>query len=154
MSQQSVARDPQDAGRGGPHGTEASHRRHGDAAPGEQHNDGTEIAKGIYSYLIGLGLAALLTVGSFWLSSTGVVYGPGVALALIVFAIAQMGIHLVFFLHLTTGPDNINNAMALALGVLIVLLLIGGSTWIMYHMNHNMVPMSPAAMSPSMNMQP
>ena len=84
----------------------------------------------------------MLTLGSFWLSETGVVYGPGVAVALVVFAIAQMGIHLVFFLHLTTGPDNINNAMALALGVLIVALLIGGSTWIMYHMNHNMAPVT------------
>ena len=135
MSQQSAAH-------GGPHGNEASHHRRGDAAPGEQHNDGTEIAKGVYSYLIGLGLAALLTAGSFWLSLTGVIYGPGVAVALVVFAIAQIGIHLVFFLHLTTGTDNINNAMALALGVLIVMLLIGGSTWIMYHMNHNMAPMN------------
>ncbi len=40
-----------------------------------------------------------------------------------VLAIAQMGVHLVFFLHITTGPDNTNNVMALAFGVLIVLLL-------------------------------
>ncbi len=44
-------------------------------------------------------------------------------IALIVFAIAQMGVHLVFFLHITTGPDNTNNVMALAFGVLIVILL-------------------------------
>jgi cytochrome o ubiquinol oxidase operon protein cyoD len=56
-------------------------------------------------------------------------------------AIAQMGVHLVFFLHITTGPDNVNNVMALAFGVLIVLLLIGGSLWIMTHMNHNTLPM-------------
>ena len=24
-----------------------------------------------------------------------------------------MGVHLVFFLHITTGPDNVNNVMAL-----------------------------------------
>ena len=46
-------------------------------------------------------------------------------------AIAQMGVHLVFFLHITTGPDNINNVMALAFGVLIVLLVMAGSLWIM-----------------------
>ena len=56
-------------------------------------------------------------------------------------AIAQMGVHLVFFLHITTGPDNTNNVLALAFGVLIVLLLIVGSLWIMYHLNHNMMPM-------------
>ena len=56
-------------------------------------------------------------------------------------AVAQMGVHLVFFLHITTGPDNVNNVMALAFGVLIVMLLIGGSLWIMAHLNHNMMPM-------------
>jgi cytochrome o ubiquinol oxidase subunit IV len=60
---------------------------------------------------------------------------------LFVLAIAQMGVHLVFFLHITTGPDNTNNILALAFGVLIVLLLIVGSLWIMDHLNHNMTPM-------------
>ena len=58
-----------------------------------------------------------------------------------VLAIAQMGVHLVFFLHLTTGPDNTNNVLALAFGVLIVLLVIVGSLWIMANLNHNMMPM-------------
>ena len=50
-----------------------------------------------------------------------------------------MGVHLVFFLHITTGPDNVNNVLALAFGVFIVLLLLAGSLWIMAHMNHNMM---------------
>ena len=49
--------------------------------------------------------------------------------------------HLVFFLHITTSPDNLNNAMALAFGILIVFLLIGGSIFIMSNLNHNMMPM-------------
>jgi cytochrome o ubiquinol oxidase operon protein cyoD len=49
-----------------------------------------------------------------------------------------MGVHLVFFLHITTGPDNTNNVMALAFGVLIVFLVIAGSLWIMAHLNANM----------------
>ncbi len=52
-----------------------------------------------------------------------------------------MGVHLVFFLHITTGPDNTNNVLALAFGVLIVFLVIGGSLWIMANLNHNMMPM-------------
>jgi len=56
--------------------------------------------------------------------------------ALVVLAIAQMGVHLVFFLHLATGP-NTNNVLALAFGVLIVLLVIVGSLWIMANLNHN-----------------
>jgi cytochrome o ubiquinol oxidase operon protein cyoD len=52
-----------------------------------------------------------------------------------------MGIHLVFFLHITTGPDNTNNVLALAFGVLIVGLVVFGSLWIMANLNHNMMPM-------------
>ena len=66
---------------------------------------------------------------------------PAIPVALIVLAIAQMGVHLVFFLHITTGPDNTNNVLALAFGVLIVFLVIGGSLWIMANLNHNMRPM-------------
>jgi cytochrome o ubiquinol oxidase operon protein cyoD len=52
-----------------------------------------------------------------------------------------MGVHLVFFLHITTGPDNANNVLALAFGLLIVFLVIGGSLWIMANLNEHMMPM-------------
>jgi len=58
----------------------------------------------------------------------------------VVFAIAQMGIHLVFFRHITTAPDNTNNILALAFGVLIVGLIVFGSVWIMNHLNHRLIP--------------
>jgi cytochrome o ubiquinol oxidase operon protein cyoD len=64
-----------------------------------------------------------------------------VPVALLVLAIAQMGVHLVFFLHVTTGPDNTNNVLALAFGILVVFLIVAGSIWIMGHLNHNMMPM-------------
>jgi cytochrome o ubiquinol oxidase operon protein cyoD len=70
------------------------------------------------------------------------VWLPSIPIALFVLAIAQMGVHLVFFIHITTGPDNANNILALAFGVLIVFLLIGGSLWIMHNLNHNMLPMN------------
>ena len=63
------------------------------------------------------------------------------AVALLVLAVAQMGIHLVFFLHITTAPDNANNVLALGFGVLIVFLVVFGSLWVMGHLNQNMVPM-------------
>ena len=99
------------------------------------------IAAGLRSYLIGLGLATLITVVAFFVSQTTLVWEPSIPIALAVLAVAQMGVHLVFFLHITTGPDNLNNALALAFGVLIVFLLIAGSLWIMGHLNHNMMPM-------------
>ena len=91
--------------------------------------------------MIGLGLAALLTAGSFYVASTDQIWGPGIPIALAVLAVAQMGIHLVFFLRITTAPDNTNNVLALAFGLLIVMLIVLGSLWIMYHLNHNMMPM-------------
>ena len=68
-------------------------------------------------------------------------WAPGIPLGLAVLAIAQMGVHLVFFLHITTGPDNTNNVLALAFGILIVTLVVAGSLWIMTNLNDNMMPM-------------
>ena len=106
-------------------------------APGEPHDS---MLSETLSYVIGLGLALLLTGISFWVASTGALWGPGVAIGLVVLAIAQMGVHLVFFLHITSGPDNTNNVLALAFGVLIVFLVMIGTIWIMAHMNANMGP--------------
>jgi cytochrome o ubiquinol oxidase operon protein cyoD len=116
--------------------------RNRDAHPADRESgDVPEAAAGIGSYLIGLGLATLLTIVSFFIARTTLVWQPSIPVALAVLAIAQMGVHLVFFLHVTTGPDNVNTVMALAFGVLIVFLIIAGSLWIMAHMNGNMMPM-------------
>jgi cytochrome o ubiquinol oxidase operon protein cyoD len=117
------------------------HLHDSDLAPGDERADGREIAEGILGYLIGLGLAVLLTVVAFFVSGTSLVWQPSIPIALMVLAIAQMGVHLVFFLHITTGPESYNNVLALMFGVLIVFLLIVGSLWIMSHLNHNMMPM-------------
>jgi cytochrome o ubiquinol oxidase operon protein cyoD len=116
--------------------------RSGDVAPGYEVDDTREgVKNAIRGYLIGLALASALTVASFWAARTGLIYGPGVPIALVVLAVAQMGIHLVFFLHITTAPDNTNNVLALAFGVLIVFVLVFGTVWVMAHMNHNMMSM-------------
>jgi cytochrome o ubiquinol oxidase operon protein cyoD len=111
-----------------------------DIAPGDEHFDGYDDDEAVGTYLVGLGLATLLTIVSFFIAGTTLVWGPSIPVALVVLAIAQMGVHLVFFLKITTGPDNVNNVMALAFGVLIVLLLLVGSLWIMANLNH-MMPM-------------
>ena len=114
-----------------------------DVAPGAPHSN---ILTETLAYVIGLALALILTGVSFWVASTSVLWGPGVAVGLVVLAIAQMGVHLVFFLHITSGPDNTNNVLALAFGVLIVFLVMIGTIWIMAHMNANMAP-DPALMN-------
>jgi len=93
---------------------------------------------GVLIYTTGLVLAVILTATSFWAANTSLLWAPGVPLGLAVLAIAQMGVHLVFFLHITTGPDNTNNVLALAFGVLIVTLIIAGSLWIMTNLYQNM----------------
>jgi cytochrome o ubiquinol oxidase operon protein cyoD len=87
---------------------------------------------------VGFGLAILLTIVSFFVAQTNLVWAPSIPVALCVLAVAQMGVHVAFFLHIGTGPDSVNNIMALFFGVLIVVLVIGGSLWIMDHLNHNM----------------
>jgi cytochrome o ubiquinol oxidase operon protein cyoD len=93
------------------------------------------------SYLIGLFYAAILTLASFWASSTDLVYAPGVPILLAVLAIAQMGVHLVFFLHISSAPDQTNNFLALAFGIFVVGLVVFGSMIIMDNLNHAMMPM-------------
>jgi cytochrome o ubiquinol oxidase subunit IV len=111
------------------------------AVPGDDEASAHGVGDAVRIYLAGLGLAVLLTVISFYVASTNLVWTPSIPVALVVLAIAQMGVHLVFFLHITSGPENTNNVMALFFGVLIVLLVIGGSLWIMAHLNQNMMPM-------------
>jgi cytochrome o ubiquinol oxidase subunit IV len=98
-------------------------------------------SSGLLVYTTGLLLAVILTVTSFWVANTTAIWAPGVPAGLAVLAIAQMGVHLVFFLHITTGPDNTNNVLALAFGVLVVFLIVVGSIWIMDHLNQNLMPM-------------
>jgi len=112
-----------------------------DRAPG--HKGAMSIRSALRGYGIGLVLATLLTAAAFCLPVTGLVWGPAIPVALIALAIGQMGVHLVFFLHVTTGPDNTNNVLALAFGLLIIGLVLLGSIWIMAHLSH-------AAMSPAM----
>jgi cytochrome o ubiquinol oxidase operon protein cyoD len=112
-----------------------------DSVPGEDAEGGHTLAEEVRGYVIGLVIAAALTAASFWAVGTSDIYRQGAAVALLVLAVAQMGIHLVFFLHITTSPDNANNILALAFGVLIVCLVVFGSLWVMGHLNHNMVPM-------------
>ena len=101
-------------------------RAPGDASALPDVEQGT--SSGVLVYTIGLGLAMVLTAMSFWVANTSLLWGPGVPLGLAVLAIAQMGVHLVFFLHITTGPDNTNNVLALAYGILIIFLVIASTT--------------------------
>ena len=111
-----------------------------DRAPGDPGAETPDIGKAVRGYLLGLALAVALTVASFGVAAgLGFVWTPGIPMALVALAVGQMGVHLVFFLHITTGPDNTNNVFALAFGTLIVGLVMVGSLWIMAHVDHNLM---------------
>lgn len=93
------------------------------------------------SYIYGFGAALILTIASFWSASTHLVYGPSVPILLGVLAIAQMGIHIVFFFHISSAPDQTNNFMSLAFGIFVVALTVFGSLIIMANLNHMMPTM-------------
>ena len=114
-------------------------RLHYDRSPGVEEHESTASFR---SYTVGFGLAILATMASFVVAQTGLLWPPGVPVGLVVLALAQIGVHLVFFLHLGSGPDNTNNILALAFGLLIVLLVITGSLWIIANLNANMMPIS------------
>ena len=116
----------------------ALHQRE-DHAPGDEPLE--DSGHWIYNANLGLGFSIVLTAAAFFLAGSHIIYGPSIPVALIVLAVAQMGVHLVFFLHITTGPDNTNNVLALAFGILVVFLIGAGSIWIMDHLNQNMMPM-------------
>ena len=109
-----------------------------DRTPGVEEQEPTA---NYLSYTAGLGLAILLTIISFVVSQTNLLWPPGVPMGLIVLAFAQIGVHLVFFLHLGSGPESTNNIIALAFGVLVVFLVIAGSIWIIANLNWNMMDM-------------
>jgi cytochrome o ubiquinol oxidase subunit IV len=113
-----------------------------DRAPGDSGVAAQEETGVALVYTIGLLVAVILTATSFWVANTSLLWAPGVSLGLAVLAIAQMGVHLVFFLHITTGPDNTNNVLALAFGMLIITLIVAGSLWIMADLNGNLMPSS------------
>ena len=109
-----------------------------DRTPGVEEYEPTA---SVLSYTAGLGLAILATIASFIVSQTNLLWAPGIPVGLVVLAFAQIGVHLVFFLHLGSGPDHTNNILSLAFGVLIVFLVITGSVWIIANLNANMMPM-------------
>jgi cytochrome o ubiquinol oxidase operon protein cyoD len=121
---------------------DGNYRAFDDRAPGIEEHGPTA---SVLSYTVGLALALLATIVSFIVSQTDLLWGPGVPAGLIVLAFAQIGVHLVFFLHLGSGPDHTNNIIALCFGLFIVFVVITGSIWIIANLNANMMDM-PASM--------
>lgn len=108
------------------------------ATPGEA----SDYITGLKMYAIGLVLAVILTGLSFWAAESHLIWSPSLPALLAALAIGQMGVHLVFFLHISSGPESTNNILALTFGIFVVALVVFGSLIIMANLDANMVPMS------------
>jgi cytochrome o ubiquinol oxidase operon protein cyoD len=97
-----------------------------------------DLRTNLLKYCGGLVLSIILTGVSFWASDTDAVWPGGLPVLLAALAIAQMGVHLLMFLHVSSGPESTNNIMSLAFGVFVVGLVIFGSMIIMHSLDARM----------------
>ncbi len=110
------------------------------SAPHSHASHGTD--GGMGAYAVGFVLAVALTVLPFWAVMKGIVAG-GQAVALIMgTAAVQIIVHLRFFLHIDGKTDRWT-MQALLFTLFVLGIVLGGSLWVMYNMNHNMMPMMP-----------
>ncbi|HEX8412798.1 MAG TPA: cytochrome o ubiquinol oxidase subunit IV [Sphingomicrobium sp.] len=122
--------------------TDHSQPVHGHA---HDHHDGASHGS-FRGYVIGFLLAVVLTAIPFWLVMARP-FGPQTtALMVMGFAVVQIVVHMIYFLHMDTKSEGGWTMMALIFTVLLVAIAISGSLWVMYHLNANMMPMSPATM--------
>ena len=98
-------------------------------------------------YLTGFVLSVVLTAVPFWLVM-GNVFGDTRATAIVILALAfvQIVVHMVYFLHMNTRSEGGWTMLALIFTAVLVIITLSGSLWIMFHLNANMMPMSPADM--------
>ncbi|HEY8050095.1 MAG TPA: cytochrome o ubiquinol oxidase subunit IV [Ramlibacter sp.] len=99
-------------------------------------------------YLIGFVLSVLLTAIPFWLVMGKLIPSAHATAAVILaFAAVQMIVHMVYFLHLNAKVEGGWSMLATVFTLALVVILLSGSIWVMYHMNANMMPMpDPQAM--------
>ena len=96
------------------------------------------------SYAIGLLLSLGLTLLSFGAVMANVIPMRFALLAIVVLAVAQLLIQLVYFLHLGTARSQRSNTGIFVLTATLIAILVSGSLWVMHNANVNMMltPMS------------
>lgn len=110
----------------------------------DDHHDDAAGHSTLKGYLTGFVLAVILTAIPFWLVM-GKVFSTSSTTALVVmgFAVVQIVVHMVYFLHMNTRVEGGWSMLALIFTVVLVVITLAGSIWVMYHLNTNMMP--PAA---------
>ena len=97
----------------------------------------------IYSYITGFLLSVFLTIIPYVMVTEQMFGRNSLLVGIIFFAIAQLLVQVIFFLHLPTKEKPYWNAIIFMYTLVIVLFLVIGSLWIMYNLNMNMMEVSP-----------
>lgn len=100
---------------------------------------GLPIERTIKPYLIGLGLAVVLTAIPFGLAATGVLPRETTLIIIAALAVVQIFVHLSFFLHIDFKTTPRENLVALAFALVLIFIMVGGSLWIMFDLYHRMM---------------
>ncbi len=114
-------------------GTDHEHGHHG-------HDDGASHGS-LKGYLTGFVLSVILTAIPFWLVM-GKVFEQSSTTALVIlgFAAVQIVVHMIYFLHMNTRSEGGWTMLALIFTIVLVVITLSGSLWVMFHLNHNMMP--------------
>lgn len=105
----------------------------------DNHGHGGEAHGSLKEYIIGLILSIVLTVVPFYMVATGAFGDTATIIAIIVTAVAQVLVQLVFFLHMNGSSSQTWLTMSGIYAVFIVAFVILGSMWIFEHLNHNLL---------------
>ncbi|MDI6024963.1 cytochrome o ubiquinol oxidase subunit IV [Corticibacterium sp. UT-5YL-CI-8] len=117
----------------------ANTKTHVPTAPHDDHDDQSHGS--MRSYLIGFFLSVVLTAVPFWLVMSGVLDSKMVtAIVIMAFAIVQIFVHMIYFLHMNARSEQGWTMMALIFTLIVVVIALSGSLWVMYHLNANMMP--------------
>jgi len=126
----------------------ASHNHDDHGSHDEHHDDGDAYHATVKGYVTGFVLSVILTAIPFWLVMAKVLPSPKITgFVILGFAAVQMVVHMVYFLHMNAKVEQGWSLLALLFTAALVVIMLAGSVWVMYHMNTNMMPMpDPAAM--------
>lgn len=117
-----------------------THSQHGAHGHEHDHHDGADHGS-FKSYMIGFVLSVILTAIPFWLVMGDVIADKTVTTLVIVgFAVVQIYVHMVYFLHMNTNSEGGWTFMSMVFTLIIVMIAIVGSLWVMYNMNIHMMP--------------
>ncbi|MGO4714829.1 cytochrome o ubiquinol oxidase subunit IV [Bradyrhizobium sp. 2TAF24] len=121
--------------------TTDAHASHGGTHDAAHHGDDGHDHGSLRSYLTGFGLSVVLTAIPFWLVMTNALGNTNLTvLAVMAFAVVQIVVHMVYFLHMNARSEGGWTMMALIFTLIIVIIALSGSLWVMYHLNTNMMP--------------